>query len=611
MFTMRGGGMMRLVGFIFAIALVGVAFGARSSSAYAHAQYIRSTPEQNSVVAQAPFEVLVWFTEAVELQFSEMQVLDAKGTRVDNNDFHPYGDTSNPGITIQPNLPEGTYTVAWRVLSAVDGHRTAGTFAFSVGQAGPPAAPGSPTLTIESGSSTPPGWLPVLNRWIAFAGMAAFMGAVVFPALVLPAGLRSLKPDEETKQRIAEKVARIVRITILSSLALVSVTTLLALWLQGWSAGSDAASLSSISDVWKDTRFGQVWTLRVSVLMGGFLLSALAFGRLKDLIVKGDWRESSWISLAVCAFALPLTTSLISHAAAERSQTEFRVIVDWMHLVTGGIWIGGLLQLALITPAVLSVADRRAGFLAGVIPRFSQVAIVAVGLVVTTGAIQWWHRLHGITAAFDSNYGYMLAVKVVLLTPLLLLAAFNLLVVRPRFLSFVVRGAKAASARILSWERRFRWAVAGELAVALVILGVTALLTETSTPTPGSAAGTNSSTTASSAPTPSGLAQSVKADDLDISLDVYPGKAGPNEIGIFLNDSNGDERQVQNVIVRYKYLDQSLGENQDTAEAFHPPTHYIVNTSQLSLAGSWQMEVIVRREGLLDARAKFTVQVAA
>jgi copper transport protein len=608
---MRGGGMMRLVGFIFAIAVVGVAFGARSSSAYAHAQYIRSTPEQNSVVAQAPLEVLVWFTEAVELQFSEMQVLDAKGTRVDNNDFHHHGDTSNPGITLQPNLPEGTYTVAWRVLSAVDGHRTAGTFAFSVGQAGPPAAPGSPTLTIDSGGSSPPGWLAAVNRWVGFAGMAAFLGAVVFPALVLPAGLRSLKPDDETKQRIAEKVARIVRITILSSLALVSVTTLLSLWLQGWSAGSDVVSLSSIKDVWTDTRFGQVWTLRVSVLVGAFMLGALAFGRLKDLIVKGDWRESSWISLAVCAIALPLTTSLISHAAAERSQTEFRVIVDWMHLVTGSIWIGGLLQLALITPAVLSITDRRAGFLAGVIPRFSQVAIVAVGLVVTTGAIQWWHRLHGITAAFDSNYGYMLAVKVVLLAPLLLLAAFNLLVVRPRFLSFVVSGAKAASSRILSWERRFRWAVAGELAVALVILGVTALLTETSTPTPGSAAGTNSSTTASSAPTPSGLAQSVKADDLDISLDVYPGKAGPNEIGIFLNDSNGDERQVQNVIVRYKYLDQSLGENQDTAEAFHPPTHYILNTSQLSLAGQWQLEVIVRREGLLDARADFTVQVSA
>src|SRR5207245_6255016 len=117
--------------------------------------------------------------------------------------------------------------------------------------------------------------------------------------------------------------------------------------------------------------------------------------------------------------------------------------------------------------------DRRAGCLAGVIPRFSQVAIVAVGLVVTTGAIQWWHRLHGITAAFDSNYGYMLAVKVVLLAPLLLLAAYNLLVVRPRFLSFVVRGAQAASARIPSRQRGVRCAVARDFAVALVILGVT------------------------------------------------------------------------------------------------------------------------------------------
>ena len=609
MFILRGGGMMRLAGLLLAILVVGVAFGARSSNAYAHSLYIRSQPEQNAVLAQPPFEVLVWFTEAVELQFSEMQVLDAKGTRVDNNDFHHHGDTANPGITLQPNLPEGTYTVAWRVLSAVDGHRTAGTFAFSVGQAGPPPAPGSPTLTIDSGGSSPPTWVSAVNRWIGFAGMAAFLGAVVFPALVLPAGLRSLKPDEETKQKIAEKVARIVRVTILSSLALVTVTTLFALWLQGWSAGSDVASLSSIKDVWTDTRFGQVWTLRVSVLVGAFMLSALAFARLKDLIVKGDWRESSWISLTVCAIALPLTTSLNSHAAAEQSETEFRVIVDWMHLLTGGIWIGGLLQLALITPAVLSITEKRPGFLAGVIPRFSQVALVAVGLVVTTGAIQWWHRLHGITAAFDSSYGYMLAVKVVLLAPLLLLAAFNLLVVRPHFISFVVRGAKAASARILAWERRFRWAVAGELAVALVILGVTALLTETSTPTPGSAAG--GSTPPPSVPTPSQFATTMKADDLDISLDVYPGKPGPNEIGIFLNDSNGDEKPVQQVVVRYKYLDQNLGENQDIAEAFHPPTHYTLNTSQLSLAGKWQLEIIVRREGLLDARADFTVQVTA
>ena len=92
---------------------------------------------------------------------------------------------------------------------------------------------------------------------------------------------------------------------------------------------------------------------------------------------------------------------------------------------------------------------------------------------------------------------------------------------------------------------------------------------------------------------------------------MYPGKAGPNEIGIFLNDTNGDEKTIQAVVVRSKFLDRDLGENEDFAEAFHPPTHYTLNTSQLSLAGDWEIEIIVRREGLLDARGTFTVQVQA
>ena len=112
-------------------------------------------------------------------------------------------------------------------------------------------------------------------------------------------------------------------------------------------------------------------------------------------------------------------------------------------------------------------------------------------------------------------------------------------------------------------------------------------------------------------PTPSQLVQSIDAGDLNIALDIYPGRAGPNDLGVFLTDLDGDEKPVQNVIVRYKYLDKDLGENEDFAEAFHPPTHYTLNTSQLSLAGDWEIQIIVRREGLLDAKATFTVQVQA
>jgi copper transport protein len=344
--------------------------------------------------------------------------------------------------------------------------------------------------------------------------------------------------------------------------------------------------------------------------MGAILLATIALKRLPGLLEKQDLREAAWLCLLVAALALPLTTSLNSHSAAERTETELYVASDWLHLVAGSIWIGGLLQLVLLTPAILSLTDNRASFLAAVIPRFSLVALVSVAAVVATGVFQWWHFLRGISAVFDSDWGYVLIVKVALLVPLLLLAAFNLLVVRPRFVSFVFGGIRTASSRIMKWERRFRWAVAAEVGFAAAVLVFAALLTETTIPSRGTAADTVDGTTTGAVPTPSGLAQSVRADDLNISLDVYPGIAGQNELGIFLNDADGDERTIQNVIVRFKYLDESLGENEDFAQPFHPPTHYTLSTSQMSLTGSWQIEVIVRREGLLDARGTFTVRIA-
>jgi copper transport protein len=599
---------MRLVLLAIVIALVGVALGGSPSSASAHAQYIRSQPAENEVLAQPPNHVFIWFTETLDLQYSKVQLLDSTGARKDLDDLHDHGDTSNPGLSLPPNLAPGTYTVTWSVLSSVDGHRTSGTFAFSVGvETGPPPPAAGGTVNFENAGSTPPRWASILNRWLAFTAMAALIGAVVFPALVLPAGLRAIKPDERTAGEIARKASRVISATIITALAVITVTTLVSLWLQAWAASGQKDSLIAVQDVWTDTRFGDIFTLRVSIIIGAVLLSAIALRRLPGLIEKGDLRESAWLCLIAAAVALPLTTSLNSHSAAGRSETELYVVSDWVHLVAGGIWIGGLLQLVLLTPVVLSLTEHRASFLAGVIPRFSLVALASVTVIVATGVLQWLHFLGGISAVFDSDWGYTLAVKVALLMPLLLLAAFNLLIVRPRFLSFMFQGAKTASARVLAWERRFRWAVAAEVGFAAAILVVAALLTETTIPSRGTEAVTNGT----GAPTPSALAQSAVADDLSVSLDVYPGKAGPNDVNIFLSDINGDEKPVQQVIVRYKYLDKNLGENEDFAQPLHPQSHYTLSTSQLSLAGQWEIEVIVRREGLLDARGPFIINVTA
>ncbi len=396
---------LKLCVLLFMSVSLGLALGARTPSASAHAQYIRSQPAENAVIAQAPVEVLIWFTESIELQYSEMQVVNSSGTRVDNDDFHHHGDTTNPGITIQPNLPPGTYTVAWRVLSAVDGHRTAGTFAFSVGQLPSSGPPPETAVAFQASGSAPPRWLSVSNRWLAFVAMAAIIGAVAFHALVLPVGLSAIKESSAVKERIIGRTARLIKTTIWSALAVLAVTTALSLWIQSWSATGDVVSPSGIRDIWTNTRFGEIWTLRVGALVAVLLLGAMAFSRLPELLAKRDWRDSSWVGLGICALALPLTTSLNSHSAAGRSLTELRVFVDWLHLASGGLWIGGLFQLVLVSSAVLPLTDRRATFLANVIPRFSQIALGTVAVIVTTGVIQWWQELRGVFNVFDSDYG--------------------------------------------------------------------------------------------------------------------------------------------------------------------------------------------------------------
>ena len=100
----------------------------------AHANYAESDPAANSVVEESPERVTVRFTEPLEPALSEIQVFDSRGDRVDRQDSAV--DPSDPllmSVSVEP-LADGTYTVAWKNVSTVDGHRVRGAFVFSVGR---------------------------------------------------------------------------------------------------------------------------------------------------------------------------------------------------------------------------------------------------------------------------------------------------------------------------------------------------------------------------------------------------------------------------------------------------------------------------------------------
>jgi len=101
-------------------------------AAFAHAHLDHASPAVGSTMAQAPKEVSLWFTEALEAKFSTIEVRDAQGRPVQAGPATLARDnTAQLRVPLKPLSP-GTYKVIWRVLS-VDTHRTQGDFTFRVG----------------------------------------------------------------------------------------------------------------------------------------------------------------------------------------------------------------------------------------------------------------------------------------------------------------------------------------------------------------------------------------------------------------------------------------------------------------------------------------------
>jgi copper transport protein len=102
----------------FAVYTVG-----NSSPADSHANQLKSSPPPDSELETSPDRVVVWFSEEIEASLSEVRVIDANARQVDNGDSAISPTQPTALIVTLPPLENGTYTVVWKNLSTVDGHR--------------------------------------------------------------------------------------------------------------------------------------------------------------------------------------------------------------------------------------------------------------------------------------------------------------------------------------------------------------------------------------------------------------------------------------------------------------------------------------------------------
>lgn len=450
----------------------------------AHARLVASSPTPGSSLQSAPGELEISLSEAVSLDFSSVLLLDRARRELPVGKIgHGSQGESSVRVPLAGELPTGTYGVVWRVVSAVDGHLTTGSFVFRVLEEGedPQAAleplavdPGMAGTALESVGQRPDA-LHWLVRALVLACIAFCLGGAIFLVLVIePAVVDGGRAGEKLWPVLAARFAQVgsfaaaALVPLLVFDLLAQVASIAQTDLAGALARADLGSL-----LLSTTRYGFAWTMKI--LAGVALTALFLFVRARAKGGAGLWE----IGIAAGSLFL-LAEALSSHAAAVQGESvaglPLPVISDWVHLVTASTWIGGLLFfLVVLFPGYRRTAiaqAERAAFLAAAVPRFSKLALASVLALGVSGTYNLAIQSTDLGAIGASLYGQVVGFKVVLFLALIAIGAINLAYLGPRLGLASAPGAEEVVSR---FRRNVRLEVGLVMLVLLCAGGLTLL----------------------------------------------------------------------------------------------------------------------------------------
>ncbi len=565
----RTGSLVLLAGLVLILAMVSGVGQVR-----AHAYLTDSFPPSSALLTQSPAQVTMTFAERLESSVSRADLYDQSGAQISGTSFtipEPFTMT----LTIPPNLGNGTYAVVWTSLSADDGHTASGFISFTIGAESDIATVVLPAL---ASTSTPPELLTTIARGITYLGLAILVGLWPIWLLVVRPALR---PVWQLGPSAVGRARRLVAV----GLGLALGGSVMALILQDVTAGNGL--VDGLGTTLFETRYGTLWLVRIGLLLAlGLLL----------LTVTPWWfprrRRTVTFGLVALGVAAILPFSLISHASAQPAGRDAAIANDLTHAFAASLWVGGIVALvAVLLPTLrLLTAAGRQVVLMQAIPRFSTVALSAWAALALTGFYSAWLQVGNLTALVDTDYGTSLVIKLAVIITILVIAAFNLVVLTRK----LRRVSTAVDAD--RWSRVFRYLLVAELVFAVGVLGVTGRLT-------------------GGEPARDVLAQRsgqiivpVAVGDHTGSLGLAPGASGLNHFQLRLD---GEPIPTSGRVMLRVGLPATTTERQDIVLDPIGANTWEWHGSEIAVPGDWSVEIIVRQPGTSDLTAQLAIPIGA
>ncbi|MEU9178139.1 copper resistance protein CopC [Streptomyces sp. NPDC048550] len=622
--------------------------------ATAHAALTASDPKDGAVVATAPAQVTLSFSEQVAMGDDSIRVMDPQGRRVDTGELRDMcsGSTIRYGTALHSGLPDGTYTVAWQAVSA-DSHPVSGAFTFSIG------APSATSVALPTGQAGggPVGIAYGIARYAAYGGFTVLVGGAAFILLCWRRG---------AAQRPLQKLVVRAWVTLTAA-------TLAMLVLRNPYTGSgkfaDALDLDGLKAV-LETKPGASLVSRLLLLGAAALFIAVLFGayarRTAETGDTGKGKSSDkgkdkgqgqtadkeakdllfglGIGGAVVAGGIAATWALSEHASTG-IQPGIAMPADILHLLAVAAWLGGLTALLVALHKVPGI-EREA------VQRFSRVAFVSVLVLAVTGIYQSWRQVGSWSALTGTSYGRLLLLKVGLVAVLVAIAYVSrswtgrltdapagkpAKIARQRDVSRETRPAavtvpadpkraaqlaRQRAARDNAREKQVRDAdptraglrrsVLAEAGVAVVLLAVTTVLTSTE---PGRTAEQASGRESAATAVPNRAIKVTLPFETGgengkgaVRVELDPGRVGANSLHVWVDDPEGKPLDIPEIKVAFTLPAKDIGPLPLIPERA-APGHWSASGVQLPLTGEWRIDVTVRTSDIDQTTVQKNVKI--
>ncbi len=384
----------------------------------AHADFVTSTPAPYDVWNISPTYVSVTVSEAVQPGSPVITVTNQSGARVDRGPTQISAtDPATFTVALQSGIGPSVYTVTWSVVSADDGHFTAGTFYFMVTNRDG-TLPGHWPQTGSLGESQPISPVDVGLRAAEFLGFSIVFGGALFAALLwLPA---SADLEAGTAAGPAEGLRALLRLAQAGALVFTAADA--GLWVENLLLAPPTVPLDAFNSVF-------LLSLIVRVVLGSALVLIVTPSLVGSFPPRPPGSRPPELLLAILVgFAIILLEVAASHAATIGAWFPLGPVADATHLYGAALWIGGLLALVRVRRWLREPTPTE--FSRAILTGFSRLAYLGVILLVSAGVLLAFVLVGTVRGLVDTGYGWVILAKGALLVPVVFLGWWSRRILR-------------------------------------------------------------------------------------------------------------------------------------------------------------------------------------